>query len=102
MIWNLKYKKIQSYCLKCEKNIVNVNPRVSKTSHGKTMLLSKCLVLSRFTKEQEESVLLNSLGIKTPLSKILSFGNILFWLFWMQFHNDLIVIMTILIKKWME
>ena len=38
------------------------------------MLLSKCEVcdrkISRFIKEQEASVLLSSLEIKTPLSKI--------------------------------
>ena len=39
------------------------------------MLLSKCAVYdskkSRFITEQEASVLLSSLGIKTPFSKIL-------------------------------
>ena len=33
-----------SYCLKCRKNTENINPRVSKTSNGKTMLLSKCVI----------------------------------------------------------
>ena len=33
-----------SYCLKCKKNTENINPRVSKTSNGKTMLLSKCAI----------------------------------------------------------
>ena len=33
---------MKSYCLKCRKNTENINPRVSKTSNGKTMLLSKC------------------------------------------------------------
>ena len=31
-----------SYCLKCRKNTKNINPIVSETSNGKTMLLSKC------------------------------------------------------------
>ena len=31
-----------SYCFKCKKNTENINPRVSKTSNGKIMLLSKC------------------------------------------------------------
>ena len=35
-----------SYCLKCRKNTENINPRVSKTSNGKTMLLSKCAICS--------------------------------------------------------
>ena len=33
---------MSSYCLKCRKNTENINPRVSNTSNGKTMLLSKC------------------------------------------------------------
>ena len=46
------------------------------------MLSSKCAVCesrkSTFTKEQETSGLLSSLGIKTPLSQILLLGQILF------------------------
>ena len=45
------------------------------------MLLSKCAVCdskkSKFIKEQEASGLLNSLGIKTPLSKIPLVGPLL-------------------------
>ena len=33
-----------SYCLKCKKNTANTNPVVSKTSNGKTMILSKCAI----------------------------------------------------------
>ena len=32
------------YCLKCKKDIENVNPRVLKTNNGKIMLLSKCAI----------------------------------------------------------
>ena len=32
------------YCLKCKKNTENINPKVSKTSNGKTMMLSKCAI----------------------------------------------------------
>ena len=35
---------MSSYCLKCKKNTENINSRVSKTSNGKTMLLSKCAI----------------------------------------------------------
>ena len=46
------------------------------------MLLSKCAVRdsknSKFIKEQEASGLLNSLGIKSPLSKIPLVGPLLF------------------------
>ena len=31
-----------SYCLKCRKNTESINPRVSKTTNGKTMILSIC------------------------------------------------------------
>ena len=34
--------KMKSYCLKCRKDTENVNPRVSKISNGRTMVLSKC------------------------------------------------------------
>ena len=33
---------MKSYCLNCKKDTENVNPRVSNTSSGKTVLLSKC------------------------------------------------------------
>ena len=48
---------MKSYCLKCKKDAENINPRVSNTSNGKTMLLSKCSKCgskkSRFIKNQE-------------------------------------------------
>ena len=33
---------MKSYCLKCKKDTENINPRVSKTSNNRTMILSKC------------------------------------------------------------
>ena len=69
------------YCLKCRKNTENTNPRVSKTSNGKTMLLSKCAMWdskkSRFIKNQEAKGLLSNLGARTPLSKVPILGDIL-------------------------
>ena len=48
---------MKSYHLKCGKDIENINPRVSNTSNGKTMILSKCAIYdskkSRFIKNQE-------------------------------------------------
>ena len=71
-----------SYCLKCRKNTENINQRVSKTSNGKIMILSKFVISgskkSKFIKEQEAKGLLSSLGIRTPLSKIPLLGDILF------------------------
>ena len=31
-----------SYCLKCKKDTEGTDPKVSATSNGKTMILSKC------------------------------------------------------------
>ena len=53
---------------------MSVNPRVSATSNGRTMILSKCALCgskkSKFIKNQKAKGLLSSLGHKTPLSKI--------------------------------
>ena len=35
---------MSSYCFKCRQNTENINPRGSKTSNNKTMLLSKCAI----------------------------------------------------------
>ena len=74
---------MKSYCLKCRKNTENINPRVSKASNGRTMVLSKCAICdskkSRFIKNQEAKGILSNLGIKTPLSKVPILGDILFW-----------------------
>ena len=71
-----------SYCLKCRKNTENINPKVSKTTNGKTMVLSKCAIYgskkSKFIKEQQAKGLLSNLGIRTPLNKIPLLGDILF------------------------
>ena len=60
----------------------NINPRVSKTINGKTMILSKCAVCgskkSIFIKKQEASGILSSLGFKTPLNKIPLLSDVLF------------------------
>ena len=73
---------MKSYCLKCKKDTENINPRVSNTSNGKTMLLSKSAECgckkSRFIKNQETKGLLSNLGLRTPLSKVPSLGDILF------------------------
>ena len=73
---------MKSHCLKCRKNTENINPRVSKTSNGRTMLLSKCAICdskkSRFIKNQEAKGLLSNLGVKTLLSKVPILGDILF------------------------
>ena len=73
---------MKSYCLKCRKNTGNINPRISKTSNGRTMVLSKCSICdrkkSRFIKNQEGKGLLSNLGVRAPLSKVPILGDILF------------------------
>ena len=63
------------------KDTENINPRVSKTTNGKTMILSKCAICgskkSRFIKKQEASGILTSLGFKRGLDKIKFFGDYL-------------------------
>ena len=73
---------MKTYCVKCKKDTENINPRVSKTSNGKTIILSKCPLSgsekSRFIKNREAKGLLSNLGIRTPLSKVSVSGDILF------------------------
>ena len=72
---------MKSCCLKCRKDTENINPRVSNTSNGRTMILSKYAVCnskkSRFMKNQEAKGLLTDLSVKTPLSKVPVLGHIL-------------------------
>ena len=71
-----------SYCLKCRKNTESINPKVSKTSNGKMMILLKCAICgskkSKFIKEQQAKGLLSNLGFRTSLNKIPLLGDILF------------------------
>ena len=73
---------MQSYCLKCKKNTESIDPKVSKTSNGKTIVLSKYAICgskkSKFINEQQAKGLLSNLGIRTPLNKIPLLGDILF------------------------
>ena len=73
---------MKTYCLKCRKDTENINPKVSSTSNGKAMILSKCALCSskksRFIKNQEAKGLLSNLGLKTPLDKATILGDTLF------------------------
>ena len=73
---------MKSLYLKCRKDTENINPRVSNTSNGRTMILSKCAICgskkSRFFKDQEAKGLLSNSGVRTPLSKVPVLGDILF------------------------
>ena len=71
-----------SYCLKCKQSTESINPKVSKTTSGKAMILSTCAICgskkSKFIKEQQAKGILSNLGLKTPLNKISVLGDILF------------------------
>ena len=49
---------MSSYCLKCRKITESINPRVSKTNNGKTMILLKCAICGskklRFIKNKKQ------------------------------------------------
>ena len=74
--------KIKSYCLKYRKDIENIDPKVSGSSNGRLMILSKCAICgskkSRFIKNQEPKRLSSKLGIKTPLNKFPKLSDTLF------------------------
>ena len=48
---------MKSYCLKCRKDTENINPKISKTSNNRIMVLSKCPICgskkATFIKNQE-------------------------------------------------
>ena len=71
-----------SYCLKCKRNTESIDPKVSKTTNGRMMILSTCAICgskkSKFIKEQQAKGLLSNLGLRTPLNKIPVLGDILF------------------------
>ena len=71
-----------SYHLKCNRNTESINPKVSKTTNGKAMILSTCAICgskkSKFIKQQETKGLLSNLGLKTPLNIIPVLGDIFF------------------------
>ena len=71
-----------SYCSQYRKDAESKNPRVVNPRNWRITLLSKCAVCDIkkliSMKEQEAGGLLSSLGIRIPLSKILSVGPVLF------------------------
>ena len=70
------------YCFKCEKDTENINPRVSNTSNGSSMIWSNRAICgskrSRIIKDQEPKGLLSNSGVITPLRKVPILGDILF------------------------
>ena len=68
--------------VKKKKKTKKIDPKILSSSNGRAMILSKCTICgskkSRFLKTQEVKGLLSNLGIKTPLSKVIILGDILF------------------------
>ena len=62
------------YSFKCRRNTESINPKVSKTTNGKAIILSTCAIFgskkSKLIKQQEAKGLLSNLGIRTPLNKV--------------------------------
>ena len=83
---------MKSYCLKCKKDTENINPKISKTSSNRIMVLSKCAICGskkwRFIKNEEAKGLLSNLGFKTPLSKVPILGDFLFWMCMLNCVNE--------------
>ena len=54
-----------SYCLKCKKNTDSIDQKVSVTSNGKTMILSKCAICgskkSKFITKERSKRIINSI-----------------------------------------
>ena len=65
-----------------EKNAENIDPKVSGTSNGKIMILSKCAICaskkSQFIKNHKVKGLLSKLAIRTLLGEIPLLDDILF------------------------
>ena len=65
---------MKTYCVKCRKDIENIEPKMVRTKNYRLIMQSKCsacgMKSSRFVKEQEAKGLLSNLGIKLPFSKI--------------------------------
>ena len=72
---------MKTYCVKCRKDIENLNSKIFRTKNNRLIMESKCtdcgIKKSRFVKKQQVKGLLSNLGIKIPLSKI-QLLNILF------------------------
>ena len=66
--------KKETYCLSCRKYTKNINPRIVRNKHNRSMIQSKCTICnskkSRFIKEHQASGLLSNLGVKTSLNKV--------------------------------
>ena len=79
---NTSKYKMKSCCVKSRKDAEKINPKISKASNGRTMVLSNFAICgskkSIFIINQEAKGLLSDLGIRIPLIKVPILGDILF------------------------
>ena len=58
----------ETYCLSCRKYIKNINPRIFRNKHNRSMIQLNCAICgskkSRFIKEHQAMGLFSDLGIK--------------------------------------
>ena len=79
---NTLYKTMERYCVSCKKNTANTNSSDSRTIQNRLILIPSCAIFGkkkpRFIKNLEAIGLLSSVfRVKTPLSKIPLFGDII-------------------------
>ena len=65
---------MNTYCVKCQKDTENVDPKMFRTKNNRLIMQVKCSVCrikkSRFVEEQEAKGLLSYLRTKALLNKI--------------------------------
>ena len=66
--------KEKTYCVACRKYTKNINPKIVRNKHNRSMIQSNCAICnskkSRLIKEHRAMGLLSNLGIKTALNKV--------------------------------
>ena len=68
---------MKNYCVKCRKDLENINPKIVRKKNNRVSMQSKCPVCgikkSRFVKEQGSNALLSNIGISKKNSIRVSF-----------------------------
>ena len=61
---------MKTFCVKCKKDIENIDPKIVRTKNDRLVMQSKCSICrikkSRLIKKQKAQGLLSNLGIKAP------------------------------------
>ena len=63
---------MNTYCLSCKKDTVNIDPKVKKTKNNRKMMLPRCSICNnkKSTFVLQGSGCLDSLGLNTPQNKM--------------------------------